>query len=221
MRKTIFFFLLVSLFVLPGCSFQENNNLQLNTPTTSTSSVVDQSQNEIENSETNLTKELAENQSEPQLDSSKSNFKTYSNVELGLSFNYPNEWPEPILIKKQYSAGSYFDNNDQWEIQLGELHENSFEGADKYFASIRGFYLQNKEEVISEIKNDKNKNLLWLNDQFENQEGSFIVYDEAGIVGVKNIMYFGNNGKTVKVQSIDDSLNDDIYSVALSLRFLK
>ncbi len=41
------------------------------------------------------------------------------------------------------------------------------------------------------------------------------------MVGVKNIMIFGNNGKTKKTQSIHDSLNDDIDLVARGIRLLK
>lgn len=149
----------------------------------------------------------------------QNSFKVYSNEKLGITFNYPSEWPEPVLVEKQYSNGSIFDNNNQWEIKLGEPRKNYLEGADTYFASIRGFYSQSKNEIIAEI--NSNKGSVWFLDQFKDGYDNYLSYGEAGIVGVKNIMYFGKNGKTVKIQSINDNLDNDIYLLALSMRFLE
>lgn len=204
MKKNIIFVLLIPIIFLSGCSFgTTNNNQPIN-----------------QDSDTQLKNEVSK-PAESQPVSPQNNFKTYSNKELGITFNYPNEWPEPVLVKKQSSNGSYFDNNDQWEIELGEIHKDSQGGVGRYFASIRGFYPQTQKEITTEIGSDKNKGSLWLTDQFENKQGSYVVYGEAGISGVKNIMYFGQDGKTVRVQSMNDSLNADIYSIALSIRFLK
>lgn len=224
MKKITIFSLLVISVIVSGCSIKLPNN-QPTTPSNPINSDVEIQLREEINKLTSevdiLRKEQIKSQTLDQSAAIQSNFKTYSNVELGIAFDYPKEWPEPVLIKNKSSDGSYFDRDNQWEIELGELHKNSIEGADKYFASIRGYYSQDREEVMSQLNDPKNKGSLWLIDQFKNKQAEYVVYGEAGIVGVKDIMFFGENGKTIRIQSINDSFDADIYSVALSLRAIK
>jgi hypothetical protein len=144
--------------------------------------------------------------------------RTYSNEELGVSFNYPKEWPRPIFIAKATSDGSYFDSNDQWEIRLGDLYKNSGDGTVKYFLSIRGFYKQEEKKAIAEINSLKNKGSLSMIEQFKTKQAAAVVYGEPA-TGAKNIMLFGKNGEVVKIQSIDTKLDADMYGIARTLDF--
>ena len=146
--------------------------------------------------------------------SNKSDFKTYINKELGISFNYPKAWPEPVFVKNAGLTGGMFDVNGQWELELGDLHKNSLEGADKYFASLRGVYTQSRSDILKKIKADEKEGSAKLIKETD----SYIVYNEAGIVGVKNIMIFGKD-KTIRIQSLGDILDSEIDSIADSLSF--
>lgn len=144
----------------------------------------------------------------------QNDFKVYSNKELDISFNYPKAWPEPVFVKNAVSTGGMFDVDGQWEIELGDLHKNSLEGADKYFASVRGVYTQSRSDILKKIKADEKEGSARLIKETD----SYIVYNEAGIVGVKNIMIFGKN-KTIRIQSLGETLDSEIDSIADSLKF--
>lgn len=199
MKKITIFSLLFLAVIISGCSTKSLNNNQSTAP----------------NSSINSTRELSVQTADKTVDVQEA-FKTYSNTDLGITFNYPKEWPEPTLIKNKIPNGSYFDNNNQWEIGLGEAQK--IEGEIKYPASIRGYYSQDKKEVMSQLNDANNKGSLWFIDQFENNQSSYIVYGEAGITQVKDIMFFGPNEKTIRIQSLGATLDSDIHSIALSIR---
>lgn len=142
------------------------------------------------------------------------NLKTFTDSNLGVTFKYPNNWPTPAVMTNHPSSGSYFDKDNQWEIGLGGI----LEGSTVYRASLRGYYPQTKNEIIAAINNPENKDSLALVNQFNNQQGVYLVYTEAGIRGVKNIMLFDNSGQTVRAQSIGGELDADIYDLALSIQ---
>lgn len=143
----------------------------------------------------------------------QNDFKTYINKELGISFNYPKEWPEPVFVKNAVPTGGMFDVSGQWEIELGDLHKNSLEGADEYFASIRGVYTQSREDILKRIKADEKEGTAKLIAETD----AYIVYNEAGIVGVKNILIFGS--KTIKLQSLGGTLDFAIDSISDNISF--
>lgn len=143
-------------------------------------------------------------------------YKLYFNTELGIAFEYPKNWPEPFFVENKISSGSYFDNNNQWEIGLGEPRKNGIE--DIYLMNIRGYYDQEKDEITSQITDPSNENSLWLDHQFNDEKASYLVYDEAGISSVKNIMVFLKEGGTLRIQSRGNVYDSEIYSIASSLR---
>lgn len=213
MKKTIWLSMALGVVLLSvsACSFKTSNQKE----------DLGQGSNQIENEVNRLSEENESLKETPVVEKiknepviSQSDFETYSNKDLGISFNYPKAWPEPVFVKNAVPTGGMFDADGQWEIELGDLHKNSLEGADKYFASVRGVYTQNRSDILKEIKANEKEGSAKL----VKETDSYIVYNEAGIVGVKNIMIFGKN-KTIRIQSLGDILDSEIDSIADSLSF--
>lgn len=198
MKKVTIFSLLAISVIISGCSINSSNNNKF-TP--------------LESSISEIPNEIISESVDTQED-----YKTYSNIELGIAFDYPKEWSEPVLKNNRASNGSYFDINNQWEIGLGEARKIG--GENKYLLTIRGYYPQDKKEILSQLNDDENKGSLWFIDEFQNNQSVKISYGEAGIAGVENIMIFGAEGKTVRIQSLGGFFDSDINSIASSLRFI-
>lgn len=218
MKKTIWLSMALGVVLLSvsACSFKTSNQKE-DLGQGSNQIEIDQLKNEVnrlseENESLKETPVVEKIKNEPVV--SQSDFKTYSNKELGISFNYSKDWPEPVFVKNAVPTGGMFDVDGQWEVELGDLHKNSLEGADKYFASVRGVYKQSRSDILKKIKADEKEGLAKLIKETD----SYIVYNEAGIVGVKNIMIFGKN-KTIRIQSLGDTLDSEIDSIADSLKF--
>ncbi len=211
MKKTIKLFLAVSVTLsFAACSSKTNEG------TYNPSNEINQALVEESISTTNT---LGENSLVVEAEAetpaiTQSEFKIYSNQELGFSFKYPKTWPEPSLITDGNMSGGIFEEEGQWQIGLGELHKASLEGADKYFATISGFYLQSKADMIKKIKSDEINKFVKLIKETD----SYIVYSEVGMVGVKNIMIF-NGDKAVRINSLEGTMDSEIDSIAESLIF--
>lgn len=130
------------------------------------------------------------------LPAQQSTLKTFQDNELGIEFQYPKEWPQPVVSPGVYTGG-FPQQTSKWRLDIGIIGKGPCEGDDcaqytleelSYLEYSKTLQRLRKDDMISEIKErvaNGQKVITY-------SEGGLSEYDKALIFGAGKTMQFTN-----------------------------
>lgn len=143
---------------------------------------------------------------------------SYENQELGISFQNPEGWPEPVLEDGEAYFGpmaSLLENKkSNWTLWLGEEEKGSCEGTDCYTKSISGFPSLEYDVVLALLKNDE---FVQVREEKVINGNKVVIYSAPGIAENIQALFFSDSELVEFSDQRSEELNEEILS---SLDFL-
>lgn len=159
----------------------QNSNVNSNTNQTANANVVVVNSNVNVNANTNATMNT---------NTSTTGWKMFTNTQFGLTFSYPVDWPEPIVLTSNlFSDGGYPSvETVQWRIEVGPVAQGACEGVDCYTYEIDGFSSGSSTAIANGLTTAPLTTIV-----SDTTSGSIrtIVYNEGGMCGNRNSFFFG------------------------------
>jgi hypothetical protein len=131
-------------------------------------------------------KEAPINQNKSAVDTT--NWKTYRNEDIEISFQFPGDWPYPVLDKRDFSVGgSYVPGAAIWRLFIGPLVKGFCEGETCYIYYFDGWFPQNPEKIVADLKSNE---LIRIEQDSYIAGNRVVVYEEGGICGDRSAFIF-------------------------------
>jgi|GEM_PF-4156090 hypothetical protein len=152
------------------------------------------------------------------------NQKLYQNQKLGISFTYPSNWPEPIIVDRGIIGDSGFfafrEDAGLWSLKLGAFDNKLQEGEGAYNWNIYAYKAKDYQQFKNQLMADAG--IYKIEKEFKINNDNAIMYTEAGMCSSKEVVIFGKN-ITLAISTIcggdDTEIGNGINDILQNLKF--
>lgn len=141
----------------------------------------------------------------------------YQDSKIGLEFQYPKEWPTPVMMAGVYTGG-YPQTTSDWCLAIGPIYGDYY-GNEGYPIYLTGFYdVNNYAESLKALKN--NELISNIEERMINGNRA-IVFNESGIVDFTNALIFGSAQKIKLNYNGNSDLASGFEKILETFKFTK